>query len=182
LGGPDNPTSGIGVSAWGNDSSGAVAIVAFNETNAAVTQKFVLNGVSVPSVTPWETSDAVKLTAREAVPVAGGGFSWPIPGMSVITFVGRYSPSGIRAGRAGPAEMPYRNLSLGADALTADIRGKAGFSISVYDLEGARVGAYSGRGSGKIRVALRPGPAGMYLVKFVAEDGKKSQARVFRGN
>lgn len=177
----DNPTSGIYVTAYRNDSSGTLAIVAFNETNAAVTQKFVLNGVAVPSVTPWETSDAVKLTAREAVPVSGGGFSWSIPGMSVITFVGQYAAgTGTRRAAAAAAERPYRNLALDADALTADIRGAAGYALSVYDLEGVRVGAYSGKGPGKARVALRPGPGGMYLVRFVAEDGRSFEERLVR--
>jgi glucuronoarabinoxylan endo-1,4-beta-xylanase len=177
----DAPTAGISVTAYRNDSSGTLAIVAFNETSAAVTQKFVLNGVTVPSVVPWETSDAVKLTARDPVTVSGGGFSWPIPGMSVITFVGKYTPSAIGARQARGAEKPYRGLSMGGNALTAEVRETGDYTLAVYDLEGAQLGAYSGKGPGKRTVSLRPGPAGMVLVKFVASGQRSFEERVFRG-
>jgi glucuronoarabinoxylan endo-1,4-beta-xylanase len=138
----ENPTSSIYVTAYSNDSSGTLAIVAFNTSSAAVAQKFVLNGVTVPTVTPWETSDAVKLTAREAVPVSGGGFSWSIPGMSVITFVGKYTPAtaiGARAARA--TEKPYRELRMGPNALTAVIGAAGESTMAIYGMDGARIGS-----------------------------------------
>jgi glucuronoarabinoxylan endo-1,4-beta-xylanase len=177
----DNPAAGIYATAYRNDSSGTLAIVAFNETNSAVTQKFVLDGVSVPSITPWETSDAVKLTARDPIAVSAGGFSASIPGMSVITYVGKYATTGIGGGRAEAAKKPYRGLSMGRDALTAQIGVAGRYALAVYDLEGARVGTYSGKGPGLCRVPLRPGPAGMYVVKFVTTDRHSSEERVFRG-
>jgi len=176
----DAPTAGISVTAYRNDSSGTLAIVAFNETSAAITQKFVLNGVSVSSVTPWETSDAVKLTARDPVAVSGDGFSWPIPGMSVITFVGKYTPSAIGAHGPRAGEKPYRGLNMGRDALTAEVRETGEYTLAVYDLEGARLGSYSGKGPGKRTVPMRPGPAGMVLVKFVAAGQRSFEERVFR--
>lgn len=149
-----------------------------------MTQKFVLDGVSVPTVTPWETSDAVKLTARDPVTVSGGGFSWPIPGMGVITFVGKYTPStGIGgARRAQAAEKPYRGLSISHNTLTAEIGEAGDYTLAVYDLEGARIGAYTGQGAGKRTLSLRAGPAaGMVLVKFVAAGQRSFEERVFRG-
>lgn len=89
-----NPSNGVYVTAYRNDSLGQLTIVAINENTSATEQRFVLNGVSVPSVTPWETSDAVKLTARSQV-TAGTSFSWRLPAKSVVTFVGYYA-SGIR--------------------------------------------------------------------------------------
>lgn len=177
----DNPTTGISVTAYRNDSSGTLAIVAFNETSAAVTQKFILDGVTVPSVTPWETSDAVKLTARDPVAVSGGGFSWSIPGMSVITFVGKYTPSSGIGAHAQAAEKPYRGLSISHNILTAEIGEPGAYTLAVYDVEGARIGAYSGQGAGRRTLSLRAGPAGMVLVKFVAAGQRSFEERVFRG-
>lgn len=181
----DNPTASIYVTAYRNDSSGTLAIVAFNTSTTAITQKFVLTGVTVPSVTPWETSDAVKLTAREAVPVSGGGFSASIPGMSVITFVGKYTPSsaiGPGPSEAGDraAEKPYRDLRLGRNALTAVMGGPGAFTVNVYDMDGARIGSFAGHGAGRFSVPLRAGPAGMYLMKVEAPGRGAFEERVFR--
>lgn len=85
-----NPSSGVLVTAYRNDSMKQVIVVAINENTAAVTQKFTFNGVTVPSITPWETSNAVKLTARQDV-AAGSSFSWTLPAKSVVSFVGSYA-------------------------------------------------------------------------------------------
>jgi glucuronoarabinoxylan endo-1,4-beta-xylanase len=85
-----SPATGIMVTAYRNDSSKQVIIVAINENTAAKEQKFVFEKVSVPTVTPWETSDAVKLTARAQV-TAGSSFTWTLPAKSVVSFVGQYS-------------------------------------------------------------------------------------------
>lgn len=59
-----NPATGVFVTAYRNDSLGRLIVVAINEGTAAATRKFVFEGVTVPTVTPWESSEAVKLTAR----------------------------------------------------------------------------------------------------------------------
>lgn len=178
----DNPASGIYATAYRNDSSGTLAIVAFNETSAAANQKFVLNGVAVPSVTPWETSDEVKLTARAPIAVSGGGFTASIPAMSVVTYVGAYSPGSVIGPKAKAADKPFRDLALGRNALTLRIRAPGEFTVTVYDLEGARIGSVSGKTRGKCEVPLRPGPAGTYLVKIAGSDGRSFEERVFRGD
>jgi glucuronoarabinoxylan endo-1,4-beta-xylanase len=174
----DNPSTGIRVTAYRNDSLGRAIIVAFNENATAFEQTFTLNGLTVASFTPWETSDAVKLTARSPVP-AGAGFSWTIPGKSVVSFVGSYTPTGIGARKAAFDGKPYRNLTLNREAMTATILGKGGFILSVYTLDGERIGSYSGSAAGKCRVPLRAGPAGMYIVRYIG-NGRSTEERVQR--
>ncbi len=84
-----NPSTGVLVTAYRNDSLGQMTIVAINENANPVEQRFVLDGLSVSSFIPWETSDNVKLTARAAVN-AGTSFSYTLPARSVISFVGNY--------------------------------------------------------------------------------------------
>ncbi len=85
----ENPSEGVYVTAYRNDSLGQLSIVAINENDYATEQRFELNNVSVSTFTPWETSEDVKLTDREQVD-AGTGFSWTLPATSVVTFVGSY--------------------------------------------------------------------------------------------
>lgn len=87
----DNPSSGIYVTAYRNDSLGQLTIVAINENTTAKEQKFILDGISVPAVTPWETSEEVKLTTRNQI-TAGSSFTWTLPAKSVVSFVGLYNP------------------------------------------------------------------------------------------
>jgi len=90
----DNPSNGVYVTAYRNDSLGQLTIVVINENETAMEQSFSLNGISVPEIIPWETSDNVKLANRESVS-AGTSFSWTFPANSVVTFVGSYG-SGYR--------------------------------------------------------------------------------------
>jgi hypothetical protein len=51
-------------------------------------------------------------------------------------------------------------------ALTAVIYEKGEFSIAFYTLQGALIGACTGKGPGKCRIHFRPVAAGTYLVKL----------------
>lgn len=90
----DNPSNGVYVTAYRNDSLGQLTIVVINENETAMEQSFSLNGISVPEIIPWETSDNLKLEACEPVS-AGTGFLWTLPANSVVSFVGSYG-SGYR--------------------------------------------------------------------------------------
>jgi glucuronoarabinoxylan endo-1,4-beta-xylanase len=158
----DNPTTGVWVTAYRNDSLGRLVIVAINESGSAVQQNFVLSGITVPNVTPWETSEAVKLTARAQI-TAGTSFSWSLPAKSVVSFVGSYS-AGTGNG-AQEVKKQIRNISLDRNSLTVMIHEKGEFRIAVYTLHGTLIGSYAGRGPGKCRVPLHPVADGMYLVK-----------------
>ncbi len=82
------------VSAYKDTNSGSFAIVAINSAYTTVTQVFNLaNFPAVGSVTPWMTSGNLSLASQSAVSVAGSSFSYALPALSVVTFVGQPSPS-----------------------------------------------------------------------------------------
>ena len=78
------------ISAYKATNSTAFAIVAIN-TNAAmvVTQTFNLAHFTAASVTPWITSATLSLSPQPALTVTNSSFTYTLPAMSVVTFVGR---------------------------------------------------------------------------------------------
>jgi len=85
----NNATSAL-VSAYEETNSGSFAIVAVNTNPAAINQTFTLtNFPAVASVTPWITSANLSLASQTAIPVANAAFSYTLPALSVVTFVGR---------------------------------------------------------------------------------------------
>lgn len=86
-----NTTGTALISAFNDAGSGRFAIIAIN-TNAStsIIQTFNLaNFPSVSSVTPWITSAAMSLSNQTTVAVSGGSFSYTLPALSVVTFVGQ---------------------------------------------------------------------------------------------
>ncbi len=81
----DNPTAGVLIEAY-RDSSFHIAIIAINTNSGTVTQKFIINGTSVDSLTPWVTSPDDDLAAKSSF-TASDGFTYELPGQSVVTFV-----------------------------------------------------------------------------------------------
>ena len=78
------------ISAYKDTNYGNFAIVAINSAFAAVTQTFNLaNFPAVGSVTPWITSSNLSLASQSAVSVANLSFSYTLPALSVVTFVGQ---------------------------------------------------------------------------------------------
>jgi glucuronoarabinoxylan endo-1,4-beta-xylanase len=82
-----NPYAVLG-SAYQDPVSGNFAIVISNTNNAATTQSFYLTNFTATTVTPWITSSNLSLAAQTAVTLTNSTFSYLIPGMSVVTFVG----------------------------------------------------------------------------------------------
>ncbi|HKW29664.1 MAG TPA: hypothetical protein VJT54_10035, partial [Verrucomicrobiae bacterium] len=78
------------VSAYKATNSTAFAIVVVN-TNAAtdVIQTFNLNNFTAASVTPWITSVSLSLAPQAPVNVTNASFTYDVPAMSVVTFVGQ---------------------------------------------------------------------------------------------
>jgi glucuronoarabinoxylan endo-1,4-beta-xylanase len=78
------------ISAYKDSASTAFAIVAVN-TNAAtdVNQTFNLGHFTAATVTPWITSGTLSLAQQTAVTVTNASFTYTLPAMSVVTFVGR---------------------------------------------------------------------------------------------
>ena len=77
------------VSAFKDPDSGAFAIVAINSGFTAVTQTFNLTNFNAGSVTPWVTSSSLSLSNQPAVAVSNAAFAYPLPALSVVTFVGK---------------------------------------------------------------------------------------------
>jgi glucuronoarabinoxylan endo-1,4-beta-xylanase len=84
LGATDNPTDGVLIEAYRDSTH--IALIAINTNANAVTQKFSIDGGSVDSLTPWVTSPSDSLVAKSSIS-ANGGFTFELPGQSVVTFV-----------------------------------------------------------------------------------------------
>ena len=78
------------ISAYKDTNSAAFAIVVVN-TNAAtdVIQTFNLANFTAASVTPWITSATLSLAPQTPVNVTNSSFTYDVPAMSVVTFVGQ---------------------------------------------------------------------------------------------
>ena len=83
-----NITGPIQISAYKDSLSSNFAIVAINSSSVTVTQVFNLTNFTTASVTPWITSTNLSLANQTPVTVTNGSFTYPLPGMSVVSFVG----------------------------------------------------------------------------------------------
>jgi hypothetical protein len=78
------------ISAYKDPVSGNFAIVAINSGFNPQTQIFNLtNFPAISSVTPWITSSNLSLASQSAVGVTNASFSYALPALSVVTFVGQ---------------------------------------------------------------------------------------------
>jgi glucuronoarabinoxylan endo-1,4-beta-xylanase len=86
-----NNTTAAYISAYENTNSGSFAIVAVNtNTGTAINQTITLtNFLAVSSVTPWMTTSNLSLASQTAVPVVNSSFTYTLPALSVVTFVGQ---------------------------------------------------------------------------------------------
>ncbi|MGA2174570.1 MAG: hypothetical protein ABSH38_06270 [Verrucomicrobiota bacterium] len=90
------------ISAYKDTNSGSFAIVAINSSFGAVTQIFNLANFTASSVTPSVTSGTLSLSNQAAVAVSNSTFSYALPALSVVTFIGQayVAPSSITISRA----------------------------------------------------------------------------------
>jgi glucuronoarabinoxylan endo-1,4-beta-xylanase len=81
------------ISAYKDSTSPGFAIVVVN-TNVAtdVIQTFNLTNFTAASVTPWITSSTLSLAQQTAVNVTNSSFTYTVPALSVVTFVGQATP------------------------------------------------------------------------------------------
>lgn len=178
-----SPSTGVYVTAYRNDSLGQLTIVAINENASATEQKFLLDGISVPTVTPWETSNAVKLTARGPV-TAGTSFSWTLPAKSVVSFVGFYT-TGTSVIPDGSARYSPVNVDCRNSLLRIELRdqGEKKTSLKIFDLKGETVKSVSfttGKGNGEFRnLDLSSLPGGFYIVKLGIAGRSISTSKIF---
>ena len=83
-------TGGAFTSAYKDTNSGSFAIVAVNtNANTGINQTFNLTNFSAASVTPWMTTSNLSLASQPPVTVSGSSFTYTLPALSVVTFVGQ---------------------------------------------------------------------------------------------
>ncbi|MGP8020583.1 MAG: hypothetical protein ACLPRE_06300 [Limisphaerales bacterium] len=103
-----NNTSAL-ISAYNDTNSGNFAIVAVNNNPVSISQMINLTNfpAAVSSVTPWMTTSNLSLASQTPVTVTGSSFSFTLPAMSVVTFVGQssYPP---------PVLIPLANQTINA--------------------------------------------------------------------
>jgi O-glycosyl hydrolase len=129
------------ISAYNNTSSSSsnFAIVAVNtNTSTAINQTFNLtNFPTVSSVTPWITSATMSLSNQTPVTVSGSSFTYTLPALSVVTFVGQTAPVTTTVGLTTSSNpSTYGN----AVTFTATVRtngvavgGISGETVTFYD-------------------------------------------------
>jgi hypothetical protein len=66
-------------------------MVAVNNNGVSINQTFNLTNFSAASLTPWITSASLSLAAQSPVTMTGSSFTYTLPAMSVVTFVGQQS-------------------------------------------------------------------------------------------
>jgi O-glycosyl hydrolase len=110
------------VSAFKDPASGNFAIVAINNNSTVVTQTVSLTNFTVGTVTPWITASNLSLASQSAVTVNNGSFSYPLPALSVVTFVGQYSansaPTDISLSNTNTAENLASGTAVGTFSTT----------------------------------------------------------------
>lgn len=99
------------ISAYQETNSGNFAIVAVNNTGTDINQTFNLsNFPPVSSVNPWITSATMSLSNQAPVGVAGSSFSYTLPALSVVTFVGQV----VNASSIPPTLTPVADRTINA--------------------------------------------------------------------
>ena len=106
-----NTTSAL-ISAYRDTNSGNFAIVAVNNNDVSINQTFNLTNFSVPSVTPWMTTSNLSLANQTPVPVAGSAFTYTLPALSVVTFVGQGVANTVPVWRPVSNQTIYAGMTL----------------------------------------------------------------------
>jgi glucuronoarabinoxylan endo-1,4-beta-xylanase len=85
-----NNNTNSAISAYKDPVGGGFAIVAINtNAGAAISQTFNLTNFTAGSVTPWITSSNLSLAVQSPVTVSSASFTYTLPALSVVTFVGQ---------------------------------------------------------------------------------------------
>lgn len=180
-----NPATGIYVTAYRNDSLQQFTAVVINDNTSSKVQKFVLNGFTVEDITPWETSESVKLTARPKI-TAGSSFSWTLPPMSVVSFVGTYTKVGVKKinGNLDLVQSRIINIEKGKSALNVKfMSGNGGnTTLKLYDCEG-RVVRETGMSTVKgtvntCRFNMSNLTKGFYIIQISESESVKYSSKV----
>ena len=87
------PQTAALVSAYKDAASPGFAVVTINPSAADIAQTFVLTNFTANSVTPWITSSSLSLVKQTSLLVTNSTFTYSLPPMSVVTFVGQAAVS-----------------------------------------------------------------------------------------
>jgi hypothetical protein len=81
----DRPGAGVLTEAYRDATH--IAIIAINTKPTTMTQKFILSGNEMGTITPWVTSADDSLAPKDAITATDNTFSFDLPPNSVVTFV-----------------------------------------------------------------------------------------------
>jgi O-glycosyl hydrolase len=85
-----NTVNSTPVSAYKDTNTLRFAVVAINtNTNTSISQTIQLTNFAAVSVTPWVTSESLSLASQPSIVVSNGAFTFTLPPLSVVTFVGQ---------------------------------------------------------------------------------------------
>jgi len=126
-------TSPLGLVAFKDSTLQQVAIVAVNNSSVAVAQQFHLKGWATSAVTPWVTSATQSLEPQTPLLVTDGAFTYTLPAMTVVTFVGTI------AGVTPPAAPTFATPSASTANASQTLTGTAGVGQTVTVYEGSTV-------------------------------------------
>jgi len=122
VGATNNPSSGIYVSAYKGD--GNYVIVAINSNSSASSLPIAIEGATVTSFTPYQTTATESMAELNAVSVSSDAFTYSLPAQSITTFVGTASSS------------PSFTLAPSASTLSVTQGKTATDAITVTDIDG----------------------------------------------
>ena len=107
-----NNTGVAQISAYKDSLSPSFAIVAINSNiSASIVQTFGLTNFNASSVTPWITSASLSLAVQTPVGVTNSSFTYTLPPLSVVTFVGQ------SVSNTAPALVPVADQTINAGAM-----------------------------------------------------------------
>jgi glucuronoarabinoxylan endo-1,4-beta-xylanase len=108
------------VSAYKDTNSAGFAIVAVNTSASTdVSQTFNLTNFTAAAVTPWITSASLSLAPQTPVNLTNSSFTYTVPAMSVVTFVGQGSVGPINTSPSIGA-VPDQSVDVGVTLLVTN--------------------------------------------------------------
>jgi O-glycosyl hydrolase len=159
------------ITAFKDPNSAMFAVVAVNTNSYDTNAIFYLQSFSAATVTPWITSSSLSLASQSAVAVTSGSFTYTLPAMSVVTFVGQgqtnLAPTGIALSNSSVPENQPAGTAVGTFSTTDPNSGdtftytlvsgtgsddNASFAISGNTLQTAAIFNYQTQNSYSIRV------------------------------
>ncbi len=88
------PEPQVSVSAYEDQPTNALVIIATNYGGSALTQEFTMaNAPEFQELTPWITSASLSLAQQSNVVVTSNSFSYTLPAQSITSFVGKATTS-----------------------------------------------------------------------------------------